>query len=637
MVSRPPSPVRPSEESNGSLERCLRGPESDREHSRSDSRETSPNQRNPITDYGSSKKCLLREVEGPPEIHGSAMKKSKAPTGLLSWGWEIGASVLSVACVVILIVLLNHLDGMPYADWAYRVSPNAVVAVIATANRATLLFPVGVCLSQLKWNYYRSQRRLYDLYALDQASQGIWGSLQLITTNHPNLATLGAVTLILSAALDPLTQQILTFPSRIVPALNETASLQTAQAYVPYNANSDNTMSLLILQSIYGSDNTQEPTCSTGSCKYPTFDTLGACSRCQDVTSQTLQSCTALSSNSSYARFFNGTAYQGTKPNCTYTTPGDLRITPDIFEAATVDIGSENAIALEKETWTFANTDTDRLNLSSSQGPRVVGILNPIVGLAAAIYDNPNIIYTAENHTALEPKPQITECALYFCAQRYTNNSYTSDHQSLEASETEQLFTKNKYFQMFYPNELAPLNSSTPSFATNGNYTISGNTVLQILNPFTSTISLSDQIEAGWTYSVQEGKDASPVMKNVAVGITKGIRAGPNSTTITGEAFTTQTYISVRWYWAAAPIVITVLSILFLILIVAHTARAEGVGMWKSSALALLACRLTQGPEHPDLQTLGEAEMEKVSKSMLVSWDREGEPLTLRVDGIKKR
>lgn len=84
------------------------------------------------------------------------MKKSKAPTGLLSWGWEIGVSVLSVVCVIILIVLLNHLDGMFYADWAYRVSPNAVVAVIVTANRAILLFLVGVCLSQLKWNYYCS-------------------------------------------------------------------------------------------------------------------------------------------------------------------------------------------------------------------------------------------------------------------------------------------------------------------------------------------------------------------------------------------------------------------------------------------------------------------------------------------------
>lgn len=126
-------------------------------------------------------------------------------------------------------------------------------------------------------------------------------------------------------------------------------------------------------------------------------------------------------------------------------------------------------------------------------------------------------------------------------------------------------------------------------------------------------------------------------MKNVAVGIIKGICAGLNSTMIAGEAFTTQMYISVCWYWAAALIVITVLSILFLILIVAYTVRAKGVGMWKSSALVLLACRVTQGPEYPDLQTLGEAEMEKVLKSMLVSWDREGEPLTLRVDGTKKR
>ncbi|OJJ77802.1 hypothetical protein ASPBRDRAFT_37040 [Aspergillus brasiliensis CBS 101740] len=635
MVSRSPSPVRPSEESNRSLERPLRGSDSDREYSQSDVRETYADQRIPNTDSASPKKHLLREVVGVPDSHGRSIKESEASNGILSWGWEIGAAVLSVICVVILIVLLYHLDGMPYADWEYRVSPNAVVAVVATADRAALLFPVGVCLSQLKWNYYRNQRRLYDLYALDQASQGLWGSLQLITTNRPSLATLGAATLILSAALDPLTQQILTFPSRIVSASNETASLQTAQAYVPGNADSDTTMSLTILQSIYGSDNTQEPTCSTGSCKYPSFDALGACSKCQDVTSQSKQSCTALSANSSYGSYFNSTAYQGAKPNCTYTTPGDLQITPGIFSAAGVAIGSQDAVELVKNTWTFATTDLGRLNLSSSQGPRVAGILNPILGLAVAIYDDPNIIYTAENHTALEAEPQITECALYLCAQRYTNNTYSSDHRSLEASETEQLYIKNKYFQMFHLNELAPLNSSTNSFANNGSYIISGNTVLEIFNSFSSTISLADQIEAGWTYSVQEGKGAAPVMKNVAVGITKGIRAGPNSTTITGEAFTTQTYISVRWYWAVAPIVITILSILFLILIVVHTARAKGVGMWKSSALALLACRLARGPEHPELQTLGEAEMEKVSKGMLVSWDREGEPLTLRVDGVK--
>ncbi|RAK95697.1 DUF3176 domain-containing protein [Aspergillus ibericus CBS 121593] len=543
-------------------------------------------------------------------------------------------SILSIACLIALGVLLGQLDGMTYADWAYRASPNAVIAVVATADRAALLFPVGVCLSQFKWNQYSQQQRLYHLQVVDQASRGLWGSLRMITSTRPSLATLGAIILILSAAIDPLAQQILAFPSRVVSASNETATAQTAHIYMPLDPDSDNTMSLTVLSSAYGSNSTQEPVCTTGSCHYPDFVALGACSQCADVTAQTTQTCRALSpENSTIGRALNGTAFENADVNCTYTTPGGLEITPSVYALLTTTVNSTDAEQFSKHEWTFATTDVGDLNLSDSQGARVAGILNPIVGLGVAEYSYPYILYTTENLTASETKPQITECALYLCAQKYENNSYTSNHRSLAPSQTEQLYV-NGTFQLFFSNNLST-GSNVTSFASNTSFRIQGTTLLQILNSFRSTITLSDEIEAGWSISMDDGDGPSPVMAKIATGITDAIRTGANTTTVTGEAFTTQTYISVRWYWAVAPIVITVLSIMFLIAVIIHTARAKGAGVWKSSALALLACRVERGSEDPDLQSLGASEMERVAKGMRVSWE-DGEQLTLVVEAARE-
>ena len=534
-------------------------------------------------------------------------------------------SVLSIACLVGLVVLLSQLDGMTYADWAYRVSPNAVIAIVATADRAALLFPVGVCLSQFKWNQYHQHQRLDNLQVVDQASRGLLGSLRLVSSTRPSLATFGAIILILSAALDPLAQQILRFPSRVVSASNETATAPTALVYLPSDPNTDSTMSLTVLGSTYGSNSAQEPVCSTGSCRYPDFVALGACSQCQDVTLQTKQNCSALSSTSDFDASLNGTAFAKAAANCTYTTPGGLQITPSIYSL----LGGTEYVDFTKHQWTVATTGVGDLNLSDAQGPRYAGILNPVVALAVANYSDTDIVYTKENLTAVEAKPQVTECALYLCAQRYTNNTYSSDHRSLAPSQTEQLFAQDT-FGLFGVNNLTTQSNSTTSFASNLSYSIQGTTVLEIVNSFLSTITLMDEIEAGWMASLDDGDGASPVMKKIATGITDAIRTGPNTTTVIGEAFTTQTYISVRWYWAVAPIAITVLSIMFLIAVIIHTGRAKGVGVWKSSALALLACRLKQGTEYPDLHALGATEMEAIAKRMYVSWE-EDESLTLSV------
>lgn len=120
-----------------------------------------------------------------------------------SWWWEIGSAALSVAALVLLMLFLTYLQGTAYASWAYRISPNAIISIMVTVGKAAMLVSVTNCLSQLKWNQYRVRRPLYNLQAFDQASRGIFGSLEMLWSVTPSIATAGAIIVILSIAIDP--------------------------------------------------------------------------------------------------------------------------------------------------------------------------------------------------------------------------------------------------------------------------------------------------------------------------------------------------------------------------------------------------------------------------------------------------
>ncbi|KAF5860553.1 hypothetical protein ETB97_001396 [Aspergillus alliaceus] len=124
--------------------------------------------------------------------------------------------------------LLAQQTDISQQSETYRVSPNAILAVVVAVVRAALVFPVSSCLGQIKWNQYRERRRLLNLNALGWTSCGVWGSVQMIFSTRPSVASFVAITVVLSVVIDPLAQQFLVFPSRVVPASNETASVQAA-------------------------------------------------------------------------------------------------------------------------------------------------------------------------------------------------------------------------------------------------------------------------------------------------------------------------------------------------------------------------------------------------------------------------
>lgn len=78
-----------------------------------------------------------------------------------------------------------------------------------------MLLPVTECISQSRWLWF-SQRpqKLINFQTFDEASRGPWGALQLLIRMRGRtiLASAGGFTVLAAMAVDPFTQQVLSYP-----------------------------------------------------------------------------------------------------------------------------------------------------------------------------------------------------------------------------------------------------------------------------------------------------------------------------------------------------------------------------------------------------------------------------------------
>ena len=80
-----------------------------------------------------------------------------------------------------------------------------------------MLLAATESIGQAKWLLFRKQsRNLADFKTIDEASRGPWGAFQLLYRfwdGRTILASAGAFIVLVSLAVDPFTQQILSYPS----------------------------------------------------------------------------------------------------------------------------------------------------------------------------------------------------------------------------------------------------------------------------------------------------------------------------------------------------------------------------------------------------------------------------------------
>jgi len=135
------------------------------------------------------------------------------------WLWEISGAILSMAAIIAIIAVLASHDGGVLLEWNYSITINSLISLFATVAKAALLLPVGQVIGQLKWIWFHQRaRRLDHLQTFDDASRGPWGALQLLysTRGKARLAAWGAFITLAALAIDPFTQQVITFESRQV-------------------------------------------------------------------------------------------------------------------------------------------------------------------------------------------------------------------------------------------------------------------------------------------------------------------------------------------------------------------------------------------------------------------------------------
>lgn len=142
--------------------------------------------------------------------------------------------LLSIACEVAIITVLACMNHKPLSRWKSKVSLNATISIFSTIAKSAMLVPVAECISQLKWTHFETRRRLNDLEVFDKSSRGPLGSLdflQAIGFRSP-LASLGALIVFVALAIDPFTQQILSFPIIDVQLDNGRAAFNICDSYM---------------------------------------------------------------------------------------------------------------------------------------------------------------------------------------------------------------------------------------------------------------------------------------------------------------------------------------------------------------------------------------------------------------------
>jgi hypothetical protein len=99
------------------------------------------------------------------------------------WWWELVSWLVSFSCFMAIVGILLYYDGKKQPSHVFKgITLNAFISILSAIAKAAMILPVSECIGQLKWLWFKEERRLSDFLAFDNASRGPWGSLVLLGT-----------------------------------------------------------------------------------------------------------------------------------------------------------------------------------------------------------------------------------------------------------------------------------------------------------------------------------------------------------------------------------------------------------------------------------------------------------------------
>jgi Protein of unknown function (DUF3176) len=128
-------------------------------------------------------RVLLLDDQDSAVDSGKKSQAAQRPRIARAFIWEILSLVLAAASLLTLVAILQKYDNQENPRWTLGtlgVTLNAILSVVSTVFRASLLMPVAQSINQFCWIWYTHPRPLQDICYYDSASRGPLGSIRLL-------------------------------------------------------------------------------------------------------------------------------------------------------------------------------------------------------------------------------------------------------------------------------------------------------------------------------------------------------------------------------------------------------------------------------------------------------------------------
>ncbi|KAH8816694.1 hypothetical protein F5884DRAFT_873444 [Xylogone sp. PMI_703] len=193
---------------------------------------------------------------------------------------ETISCILAIAALLAIVGTVYPYHGKPSYEWPIVISLNTLLAIYTMLLKSCMALVVGSSMSQLQWTWLASDRSLYDLVKFCQP-----------------LTTRGALITILAIAIDPATQQLLSYVDCNIVQGGKVAILPRTNYYkghgrtggfnaegAPIEVTIEPSMQAVINGGLFGSPYVVIPDCASGNCTFAqTYSTVGYCSKCEDI------------------------------------------------------------------------------------------------------------------------------------------------------------------------------------------------------------------------------------------------------------------------------------------------------------------------------------------------------------------
>lgn len=559
------------------------------------------------------------------------------------WLLEIISWLLSASCMAAIIIVLFVLKNKPVPNWPLGLTLNAYITVLSRVACAALLLPASEALGQLKWSWFQGDsKKMWDFEIFDNASRGPWGSfLLLVRTKGKSLAAIGAAVTIFAMALDPFFQQVVHYGKRW-ELQKLPSSIPRVTRYDPFLAremrfqdnatviNPDQDMKAIADKFFFGYGVPEIPfgngtraeiplSCPSSNCTWEPYETLGVCSKCEDVADMLEFGCLStrldwIRSANSYDPYENGTMC-GWFFNATGDKPvlmSGYQVDPDTNQSSG-EILTTRALPLItniKRTPLFGGS----INFKDVRNP----IANFVVVTPPVGPDTKSMLDSIFKHE----KPKATECMLSWCVKTIQSSYHLGTYNEsvirrfINTTAGPSPWVEVPAKRQDIPGateELYVQNITVDPRAVDGRgntsgYGASNDTAFNIINIFDDYLpamatTVNNQTEIFVKYKTYEtdpflreysaqpfsaSRDVGNHIERLATTMTNLMRTSSKENA-TGQAFSEETFVQVRWGWLSLPVGLLLLTFIFLLATVIRSwLEKDQVGIWKTSAVAIL-------------------------------------------------